>query len=165
MAKFGNNYIRVLIHKTGLAAQHKHDAVLNEIFAGSPTDRQHLIHAHAFINSLDVDADTKRFYWESLINYSSTGDRDAASRGIYAHAYVQAVNALDRALTPIWRADQTLLNLITQIIKIHVARINYTAFKVKQTITNHLPPFKFLDSLLTKTMPAHAPTAMRWDAA
>jgi hypothetical protein len=27
MAKFGNNYIRALIHKTGLAAQHKHDAV------------------------------------------------------------------------------------------------------------------------------------------
>jgi hypothetical protein len=78
---------------------------------------------------------------------------------------VQAVNALDRALTPSWRADQTLLNLITQIIKILVARINYTAFKVKQTITNHLPPLTFLDSLLTKIMPAHAPTVIRREIA
>ena len=165
MAKFGNNYIRVLIHKTGLAAQHKHDAVLNEIFAGSPTDRQHLIHAHAFINSLDVDADTKRFYWESLINYSSTGDRDAASRGIYAHAYVQAVSALDKALMPILRADQTLLDVIAQTIKKIIAQANYAALIIKQTINDHLIPFTFRVSLLTKTMPAHAPTSVIRDAA
>ena len=164
MAKFGNNYIRVLIHKTGLAAQHKHDAVLNEIFAGSPTDRQHLIHAHAFINNLAVDADTKRFYWESLINYSSTGDRDAASRGIYSHAYVAAVIAVDQALNPIWTPDQTLLDVIAQTIKTITAQANYAAFIIKQTINNHLIPSTFRD-LLLNTMPAHAPTSIRREIA
>ena len=100
-----------------------------------------------------------------LINYASTGDKDAAKSGVYSHAYVHAVIALDRALKPIWRADQTLLNVITQTIKTITARANYAAFIIKQTINNHLIPSTFLDSLLTKIIPAHAPTAVHWDAA
>ena len=165
MVKNGKNHLKLFIHKTGSAAQTKHDFILDQLFNGAPTDPQHLIKQLDFLKNLDVDQDTKQNLYGALIHYASTGDKAAAKSGIYSHAYVQAVIALDKALNPIWRADQTLLNLITQIIKIHVARINYTAFKVKQTITNHLPPLTFLDSLLTKTMPAHAPTAMRWDAA
>jgi len=112
-----------------------------------------------------VDQDTKQNYYGALINYASTGDKDAAKSGVYSHAYVHAVIALDRALKPIWRAHQTLPNVITQTIKTITARANYAAFIIKQTINNHLIPSTFLDSLFTKTMPAHAPTSMHRDVA
>ena len=159
------DYLRVRIHKTGSAAQHKHDAILDQLFNGAPTDPQHLLHAHALINSYRADAETKRHLWESLIHYTSTGDKDAAKRGIYAHAYVQAVSALDKALMPILRADQTLLDVIAQTIKKIIAQANYAALNIKQTINDHLIPFTFRVSLLTKTMPAHAPTSVIRDAA
>jgi len=159
------DYLRVRIHKTGSAAQHKHDAILDQLFNRAPTDPQHLLDAHALINSCDVDAETKRYLWESLIHYTATGDKDAAKRGIYAHAYVQAVSALDKALMPILRPDQTLLDVIAQTNKTIAIKANYITFIIKQTINNHLIPSGFRDSLLTKTMPAHAPTSVIRDAA
>jgi hypothetical protein len=165
MVKNGKNHLKLFIHKTGSAAQTKHDFILDQLFNGAPTDSQHLIKSLDLISKLDVDQDTKQNYYGVLINYASTGDKDAAKRGIYADAYVQAVIALDRALTPIWRADQTLLDVITLTIKTITARANYAAFITKQTINNHFIPFTFLDSLLTKIIPAHAPTAVQRDAA
>ena len=143
MANKGNNHLKLFIHKTGSAAQRKHNVILDQLFAGSPTDRHHLIKQLDFIKNLDVDQDTKRDYYGALINYSSTGDKDAAKSGIYSHAYVQAVIAADRALTPVWRADQTLLDVIALSIKTITARANYATFIIKQTINNHLKPLTF----------------------
>ena len=165
MVNKGKDHLKLFIHKTGSAAQTKHDFILDQLFNGAPTDPQHLIKSLDLISKLDVDHDTKQNYYGALINYASTGDKDAAKSGVYSHAYVHAVIALDRALKPIWRADQTLLNVITQTIKTITARANYAAFIIKQTINNHLIPSTFLDSLLTKIIPAHAPTAVHWDAA
>jgi len=165
MANKGKNHLKLFIHKAGAAAQRKHDVILEQLFNGAPTDPQHLIKQLDFIKNLDVDQDVKDHYYGALIHFSSTGDKTAAKSGIYSHAYVHAVITADRALNPIWRADQTLLDVIAQTIKTIAAWANYAAFIVKQTINNHFIPLTFLDSLFTKTMPAHAPTAMRWDAA
>ena len=165
MVKNGKNHLKLFIHKTGSAAQTKHDFILDQLFNGAPTDPQHLIKQLDFIKNLDVDQDTKHNLYGALINYASTGDKAASKSGIYSHAYVQAVIALDKALNPIWRADQTLLDALALTINKWLAQANYTAFNVKQTITNHLLPHTFLDSLLTKIIPAHAPTAVHWDAA
>ena len=165
MANKGNKHLKLFIHKTGAAAQRKHGVILDQLLAGSPTDRQHLIKSLDLISKLNVDQDTKQDYYGALINYASTGDKDAAKSGIYSHAYVQAVIAADRALTPVWRTDQTLLDVIALSIKTITARANYATFIIKQTINNHLKPFTFLDLLLTKIMPAHAPTAISRDIA
>jgi hypothetical protein len=165
MANKGKNHLKLFIHKAGSAAQRKHDVILEQLFAGSPTDHHHLIKSLDLINKLNVDQDTKRDYYGALINYTSTGDKDAAKSGIYSHAYVQAVIAADQALNPVWRADQTLLDVITLTIKTITARANYATFIIKQTINNHLIPLTFLDLLLTKIMPAHAPTAIRREIA
>lgn len=159
------DYLRARIHKTGLAGQHKHDAILDQLFNGAPTDPQHLLHAHALINSYRADAETKRYLWESLIHYTSTGDKDAAKRGIYAYGYVQAVSALDKALKPILRADRSILDVFYQIQKLITVLVNYIAVIANLTSNNHLIPSSFRDSLLTKTMPAHAPTSVIRDAA
>jgi len=165
MANKGKNHLKLFIHKTGSAAQAKHDLILDQLFNGALTDRQHLIKSLDLISTLDVDQDTKQNYYGALINYASTGDKDAAKSGVYSHAYVHAVITADKALNPIWRADQTLLDVIAQTIKTIAARANYAAFIVKQTINNHLLPLTFLDSLLTKIMPAHAPTVIRREIA
>lgn len=165
MVNKGKDHLKLFIHKTGAAAQTKHDFILDQLFNGAPTDPQHLIKELDFIKNLDVDQDTKQNYYGALINYASTGDKDAAKSGVYSHAYVHAVIAADKALNPIWRPDQTLLDVITQTIKTITARANYTAFIIKQTINNHLLPSTFLDSLLTKIMPAHAPTSIRREIA
>ena len=165
MANKGKNHLKLFIHKTGSAAQAKHDLILDQLFNGAPTDPQHLIKQLDFIKNLDANQDIKDHYYGALIHYSSTGDKAAAKSGIYSHAYVHAVITADKALNPIWRADQTLLDVIAQTIKTIAARANYAAFIVKQTINNHLLPLTFLDSLLTKIMPAHAPTAVIRDAA
>ena len=165
MVNKGKDHLKLFIHKTGAAAQTKYDFILDQLFSGAPTDPQHLIKQLDFIKNLDVDQDIKDLCYGALIHYASTGDKDAAKSGVYSHAYVHAVIALDRALKPIWRADQTLLNVITQTIKTITARANYAAFIIKQTINKQLLPSTFLDSLLTKIIPAHAPTAVHWDAA
>jgi len=165
MANKGKNHLKLFIHKAGAAAQRKHDVILEQLFNGAPTDPQHLIKQLDFIKNLDVDQDVKDHYYGALIHFSSTGDKTAAKSGIYSHAYVHAVITADRALNPIWRADQTLLDVITLTIKTITARANYAAFIIKQTINNHFIPLTFLDSLLTKIMPAHAPTVIRREIA
>jgi hypothetical protein len=165
MANKGKNHLKLFIHKAGSAAQRKHDVILEQLFAGSPIDRHHLIKSLDLINKLNVDQNTKQNYYGALINYSSTGDKDAAKSGVYSHAYVQAVIAADRALKPVWRADQTLLDVIALSIKTITARANYATFIIKQTINNRYKPLTFLHLLLTKIMPAHAPTAVIRDAA
>ena len=165
MVNKGKDHLKLFIHKTGSAAQTKHDFILDQLFSGAPTDPQHLIKQLDFIKNLDVDQDIKDHYYGALISYASTGNKAAAKSGIYSHAYVHAVIAADKALNPIWRADQTLLDVITQTIKTITAQANYAAFIIKQTINNQLLPSTFLDSLLTKIIPAQAPTAVHRDAA
>ena len=165
MVNKGKDHLKLFIHKTGSAAQHKHDFILDQIFAGSPTDRQHIISMLALIDGTSVGKDIKDHYYGALLNYTATGDAVAARSGIYSHAYVAAVIAADQALNPVWTPDQTLLDVIAQTIKTIAAQANFTAFHVKQIINHHSLPFTFLDSLLTKIIPAHAPTAVQRDAA
>jgi hypothetical protein len=161
MVKIGKDYLPAFIHRAGLAGQRKHDRILNRLFAGSPTDRQHLITSLDFITKLNAPDDIKQDYYMALINYSQTGDPDLARAGINNKSYMQAVSAADRALMPVWKADQSLIDLINQTIKSIAAQANYLAFIAKQTITNHYKHSKSLRILITKIMPAHAPTAMR----
>jgi hypothetical protein len=165
MVKNGKDCLPAFIHRSGIAGQRKHDRILTQLFAGLPTDRQHLIKSLDLISKLNVADDIKSDYYDALIKYSATGDKATARLGINSKAYVQAVIAADQALKPIWKADQTLISIITQTIKTIAAQVNYLAFIVKQTITNHYKHSKSLKILITKIMPAHAPTATCGDIA
>jgi hypothetical protein len=150
------------IHQTGSTAQHKHDLICDQIFAGSPTDNQHIIYALNLINELDVNPDNKKRYEQTLLTYVSTGgDRAAARAELDSFTYVQAVAAASRALKHLWRMDRTLLDLLRPTIKTIAAQTNYRALfnkKCKRKCKS-LPskPSKTIHSLFTKIIPAHAP--------
>ena len=54
MVNKGKDHLKLFIHKTGSAAQTKHDFILDQLFNGAPTDRQHLIKSLDLIRNLDL---------------------------------------------------------------------------------------------------------------
>jgi hypothetical protein len=156
------DHVAAFIHKTGSAAQRKHDAILDHLFDGSPTDGQYITRSINYINELPVHQDVKDLYMGALINYVGSASKSKARSEIYSYAYVSAVLGADKALNArygLWRPRSVLMR--TYLIKV-AARLKLQRFTLNKllTVNSNSSPSKIIDLLLTKTMPAHAPTVM-----
>ena len=161
------DHVAAFIYKTGSAAQRKHDAILDHLFDGSPTDGQYITRSINYINDLPVHQDVKDLYMGALINYVGSASKSKARSEIYSYAYVTAVLGADKALNArygLWRPRSVLMR--TYLIKV-AARLKLQRFTLNKllTVNSNSSPLKIMDLLLTKTMPAHAPTAVIRDAA
>jgi hypothetical protein len=159
--------VAAFIYKTGSAAQRKHDAILDHLFDGSPTDGQYITRSINHINDLPVNQDVKDLYMSALIKYVGSGSKAVARTEIYSHAYVSAVLDADKALNArygLWRPPSVL---IRRYLIGMAARLNYQRLTLNESLTANSKsiPLKIINLLLTKTMPAHAPTSLIWDAA
>ena len=161
------DHVAAFIYKTGSAAQRKHDAILDHLFDGSPTDGQYITRSISYINNLPVHQDVKDLYMGALINYVGSASKSKARSEIYSYAYVSAVLDADKALNArygLWRPPSVL---IRRYLISMAARLNYQRLTLNEllTVNSKSLPLKIIDLLLTKTMPAHAPTAVIRDAA
>lgn len=161
------DHVAAFIHKTGSAAQRKHDAILDHLFDGSTRDNEYITRSIKYINDLPVNQDVKDLYMSALIKYVGLASKAAASSEIYSHAYVSAVLDADKALNArygLWRPPSVL---IRRYLINMAARLNYQRLTLNESLTanNKSIPLKIINLLLTNTMPAHAPTAVIRDAA
>jgi hypothetical protein len=161
------DHVAAFIHKTGSAAQRKHDAILDHLFDGSPTDGQYITRSINYINNLPVHQDVKDLLMSALIKYVGGASKAVARSEIYSYAYVSAVLDADKALNArygLWRPLSVLRRryLINMAASLKLQR--FTLNKLL-TVNSNSSPLKIMDLLLTKTMPAHAPTAVIRDAA
>jgi hypothetical protein len=161
------DHVAAFIHKTGSAAQRKHDAILDHLFDGSPTDNQYITRSISYINNLPLHQDIKDLYIGALLNYVGSASKSKASSEIYSYAYVSAVLDADKALNArygLWRPPSVI---IRRYLINNAARLNYQRLTSNKSLTanNKSRPLKIINLLLTNTMPAHAPTAVIRDAA
>ena len=161
------DHVAAFIHKTGSAAQRKHDAILDHLFDGSPTDGQYITRSINYINDLPVHQDVKDLYMGALINYVGSASKSKARSEIYSYAYVSAVLDADKALNArygLWRPRSVLIRRYLINIAACLKLQRFTLNKLL-TVNSKSIPLKIMDLLLTNTMPAHAPTVMRREIA
>jgi hypothetical protein len=161
------DHVAAFIHKTGSAAQRKHDAILDHLFDGSPTDGQYITRSINYINNLPVHQDVKDLLMSALIKYVGGASKAVARSEIYSYAYVSAVLDADKALNArygLWRPPSVI---IRRYLINMAAWLNYQRLTSNKSLTanNKSIPLKIINLLLTNTMPAHAPTAVIRDAA